>query len=227
MTPNKQVSDERRILKTMKQVEKPTKWMIRPPPPPMPTRTTTMVKHLNKPVGELRSGADDNVSTLATQENPGKNLVYIMNMSEGILETTKNVRDPSKNTTKEDDKKRSPVEKTDQVTSNDQLNAYKESETDKDSKKAKAVKKNTWRMRKIIHMEFESDDDVDEQAKNSNNVKAEGTVRVKKKIVHYYEISSDEEEGKHADLKKLRKPKKATKIKRKMMKMIRLLCQMK
>ena len=88
--------------------------------PTMPMRTTTMVKHLNKPVGELRLGADNDASTLATQENPAKNLVYIMNMSEGILEPTKNVRDPSKNTTEEDDKKPSPVEKTDQVTSNDQ-----------------------------------------------------------------------------------------------------------
>ena len=58
--------------------------------PTMPTHTTTMAKHLNKPVGELRLGADD-ASTLATQENPAKNLVYITNMSEGILETTKNV----------------------------------------------------------------------------------------------------------------------------------------
>ena len=37
-------------------------------------------------------------------------------------------------------------------------------------------------MRKIIHMEFESDDDVDKQTKNSSNVKAEGKVRVKKKL---------------------------------------------
>ena len=36
---------------------------------------------------------------------------------------------------------------------------------------------------KIIHMEFESDDDVDEQAKNSSNVKTEGNIRVRKK--HY------------------------------------------
>ena len=36
----------------------------------MPTHTTTMAKQLNKPVGELRSGADDDASTLATQENP-------------------------------------------------------------------------------------------------------------------------------------------------------------
>ena len=82
-------------------------------------------------------------------------------------------------------------------------------------------------MRKIIHMKFESDDDVDEQTKNSSNMKAEGKEQVKKKIIHYYEFSSDEEEGKCADPKKLRKPKMAMKIKRKMMKMIRLLCPMK
>ena len=106
-------------------------------------------------------------------------------MSEGILETTKNVRDPSKNTTEVDDKKPSPVEKTDQITSNVQLNAYEESDSDDDSKKAQEAKK-TWRTQKLIHMEFESDDDMDEQMKNSSNVKAEGTVRVKKKIIHYY-----------------------------------------
>ena len=82
-------------------------------------------------------------------------------------------------------------------------------------------------MQKIIHMEFEIDDDMDEQAKNSSDAKAEGKVRVRKKTVHYYEISSDEEEEKHADPKKSRKPKMATKINEKMMKMIRILCQMK
>ena len=59
--------------------------------PTMPTHTTTMAKHINKPVGELRLGADNDALTLTTQENPAKNFVYIMNMSEGILETTKNV----------------------------------------------------------------------------------------------------------------------------------------
>ena len=113
--------------------------------PTMPTHTTTMAKHLNKPIAELRLGADNDASTLTTQENPAKNLVYITNMSEGILETTKNVQDPSKNTTEEDDKKPSPVEKTDQITSNVQLNAYEESDRDKDSKKAQEAKKNTWR----------------------------------------------------------------------------------
>ena len=64
-------------------------------------------------------------------------------------------------------------------------------------------------------MEFESDDDVDELVKNSSNVKTEGKVRVRKKTVHYYEISSDKEEGKHANPKKLRKPKMAMKINKK------------
>ena len=54
-------------------------------------------------------------------------------------------------------------------------------------------------------MEFESDDDMDEQAKNSSDVKAEGKVRVRKKTVRYYEISSDEEEGKYVDPKKIKK----------------------
>ena len=54
-------------------------------------------------------------------------------------------------------------------------------------------------------MEFDLDDDVDEQTKNSSNVKMEGKVQVKKKITHYYEFSSDEEEGKCADPKKVQK----------------------
>ena len=88
MNPNKQVRNERRMIKTMKQVEMPPKWMIRRPPCP---RTTPMSKKLNKPVGELRLGADDNASTLATHENPAKKLMYITNMPECTLETSEKV----------------------------------------------------------------------------------------------------------------------------------------
>ena len=126
-------------------------------------------------------------------------------MPEGTLETAKNVRDSSKNTSEPDDKKCSPLEKTDQVTSNVKLNAYGESDRDEDPKKAKEHRKNTWRTRKIIHMEVKSDHDVDEQVKNSSDAKAEGKVQVRKKMIHYYEISSDEEEGKHTDPKKVKK----------------------
>ena len=144
--------------------------------PTMPTHTTTMSKQLNKPVGELRLGADDDASTLATQEHPPKKLVYITNMPECTLETSENVRDSSKNTNEEADRKPSPVEKTDQITSNAQLNAYEESDREEDPKKAREAKKNIWRTRKIIHMEFDSDDDVDEQTKNSSHVQTEGKV---------------------------------------------------
>ena len=148
--------------------------------PTMPTQTTPMSKQLNKTVGELRLGADDDALTLATQESPPKNSVYITNMPECTLETSKNARDSSKNTNKEDDRKPSPVEKTDQITSNVQLNAYEESDREDNSKKAQEAKKNTWRTRKIIHMEFDSDDDMDKQTKNPSHVKTEGKVRVKK-----------------------------------------------
>ena len=144
--------------------------------PMVPMRTTNMVKHLNIPVGEIRLGADDDAPTLATQETPVKNLVYITNMPEGTRETVENVRDSSKNTSKQDDKKPSPVEKTDQVTCNDQLNAYRKSDRDDDPTTVKEHRKNTWQMRKIVHMEFESDDDVNEQAKKSSDVKVERKV---------------------------------------------------
>ena len=114
--------------------------------PTVPKCTTNMVKHLNIPVGELRLGADNDASILATQETSAKNLVYITNMPEGTLETANNIRDSSKNTSEQDDKKPSPLEKTDQVTSNDQFNAYGESDRDKDSKKAKEHRKNTWQI---------------------------------------------------------------------------------
>ena len=144
--------------------------------PTMPTHTTIMSKHLNKPVRELRLGVDDDASTLATQENPPKKLVYITNIPECPLETSDNVRDSSKNTNEEDDRKPSPVEKTDQITSNVQLNDYEQSDREEDSKKAREAKKNIWRTRKIIHMEFDLDDDVDEQTKNNSNAETEGKV---------------------------------------------------
>ena len=51
------------------------------------------------------------------------------------------------------------------------------------------------------------DDDVEEQPQNANDVKVEEKVRVRKKMVHYCEFSSEDEEGEHADLKKIKKTK--------------------
>ena len=56
-------------------------------------------------------------------------------------------------------------------------------------------------------MEFDTDDDVEEQPKNTNDGKEEGKVQVKKKMVHYYQFSSEDESGKQADPKKIKKTK--------------------
>ena len=139
-------------------------------------RTANMGNQLIIPVDELKLGADDDASTLATQEALAKNLVYIMNMPEGKLGTMKNVQDSSKNLGEQDEKQYSPSGKSDSVTSNDNLNVYGESGRDDNPEKGKEWKKNTWSTRKIIHMEFETDDDMEEQSKNANDVKAEGKV---------------------------------------------------
>ena len=93
-------------------------------------RTIYMGNQLNIPVEKLKLGADDDASTLATQEHLVENLVYITNIQEGKLGTTKHAQDTSKNPSKQDDKKISPLEKSDSVNSNDNLKAYGESGRD-------------------------------------------------------------------------------------------------
>ena len=168
-------------------------------------RTANTGNQLNIPVDGLKLGADNNKLTLATQETSAKNLVYITNIPEDKLVTMKNVQDSSKNPGEQDDKQCSPLEKSDPVTSNDNLNAYGESDRDDNLEKGKEHKKNTWSTWKIIHMEFKTDDDMAEQSKNANDVNVEGKVQVRKKTIHYYEISSKEEEGERSDPPKIKK----------------------
>ena len=55
-------------------------------------RTANTGNQLNITVDELKLGADDDASTLATQETLAKNLVYITNIPEGKLGTKKCTR---------------------------------------------------------------------------------------------------------------------------------------
>ena len=96
------------------------------------------------PVKDLQLGADNDASMLATQETLAKNLVYIMNIPDGKMDRTKTIQDSSKNSDEPDDKKNSPLEKPDLVTSNDKLNAYRESERDAKTEKGEERKTNTW-----------------------------------------------------------------------------------
>ena len=88
----------------------------------------------------------------------------------------KNTQDSSKNSREQDGKPSSLLEKPDQLIRKDMLNAYGESKTDDKKEKGEERTTNTWRTQKIIHMEFESDDDVAEPLMNTNNAKKEGKV---------------------------------------------------
>ena len=100
------------------------------------------------PINDLQLGADDDALMLATKETLAKNLMYITNVPDGKLDRMKNIRESSKNSSKQDDKKSSLLEKPDQVTSNDKLNAYGESEREAKTEKGKERKMNTWRTQK-------------------------------------------------------------------------------
>ena len=69
--------------------------------------------------------------------------MYITNIPDGKLDRTKNVRDSSKNSDEQDNKNISPLEKSNQVTSNDKSNAYRESERDAKTEKVQECKTNT------------------------------------------------------------------------------------
>ena len=153
------------------------------------------------PVNDLQLGIDDDASTLATQETLAKNLVYVTNIPDGKLAHTDIARDSSKNSSEKDGKPSSLLENPDQLIRKDTLNAYGTSKTNDKREKGKERTTNTWRTRKIIHTEFESDDDVAEPQKKAENTKKEGKVRVTTKTIHYYEFSSDEEDEAHADPK--------------------------
>ena len=105
--------------------------------------TVYMGNRLNIPVEKMKFRIDDNASTLATQETSVKNLLYITNIQEGKLGTSKNPH-------KQDDKKISPLEKSESVNSNDNLKAYGESGRDdnpgrdKERKKTESSKNYTY-----------------------------------------------------------------------------------
>ena len=92
----------------------------------------------------------------------------------------KNTRDNSKNPSEQDDKKptakTSPLVKSVSVNSNDNLKDYGESGIDNNPGRDKEWKKKTKNMKKVIHMEFNMDDDMEEQPKNANDVMVEGKV---------------------------------------------------
>ena len=138
-----------------------------------------------------------------------------------------NARDSSENSNENDGKPSSLLQKPDLLIRKDTLNAYGTSKTNDKREKGEEHTTNTWRTWKIIHMEFESDDDVAEPQKSAETAKKEGKVRVTIKTVHYYEFSSDEEDEAHTNPKKTKNPMLITRNQQKKVKMTKHLSPMK
>ena len=109
-----------------------------------------------------------------------KNLVYITNIEEEKQGTVLDARNDGKNPSKQDDKKptakTSPLENSISVNCNDNLKDYGKSGIDNNPGRDKELKKKTKNTKKVVHMELDMDDDVEEQLKNANDVKVEGKV---------------------------------------------------
>ena len=142
----------------------------------------------------------------------------------GIVKDTCN---DGKNPSKKDDKKptvkTSPLEKSSPVNRNDNLKDYGEPDVDNNLGRRKEWKKKANKMKEVIYIEFNTDYDMEVQPKNANDGNGEEKVRVKKKMVHYFEFSSEDESRKQADPNKFRKAKMTTKNQEKMMNLTRLL----
>ena len=116
-----------------------------------------------------------------------------------------------------------PLEKSCPINPNDDLKDYGESGIENNQEREKEWKKKAKKMKEVIHIEFDMDDDEKVQMKNAKDGNTEGKVQIKKKTIHYYEFSSDNGSGKQAKLKKLKKPKMIMKFQGKMMNLTRLL----
>ena len=138
--------------------------------------------------------------------------MYITNIPDGKLDYTKNARDSSKNSGEQDRKPSSLLEKPNQLIRKDTLNAYGESKTDDKREKGEEHTTNTWRTRKITHMEFESDDDVAEPLKNADKAKRKGKSESRKRRYTTMNVVAVKKQESMPTRRKTRKPMLITRI---------------
>ena len=179
------------------------------------------------PVNDLQLGADDDASTLATQETLAKNLVYVTNIPDGKLDYMKNARDSSKNSDEQDRKPSSLLENPDQLIRKDTLNAYGESKTDDKREKGEERTTNTWRTQKITQMEFESDDDMAEPLRMLIQRKRKGKSESRKRRYTTMNLVAMKKKKRMPTCRKTRKLMLMTRIRKNKVKMIKHLSPMK
>ena len=135
--------------------------------------------------------------------------MYITNIQEKIKGTISDARNDGKNSSENEDKKLTvrtrPLEKSCPINPNDDLNDYGESGIENNQERKKEWKKVAKKMKEVIHIEFNTDDDKKVQIKNAKDRNTEGKVQIKKKMIHYYEFSSKDKSRNQAQLKKFEK----------------------
>ena len=132
--------------------------------------------------------------------------MYIVNIQEEIKGVICEAQNDGKNSSENEDKnptvKTRPLEKSCPINPNDDLRDYGESGIENNQEREKEWKKKAKKMREVIHIEFDMDDDEKVQTKNAKGRNIEGKVQIKKKMIYYYEFSSEDESRKQAELKK-------------------------
>ena len=92
-----------------------------------------------------------------------------------------------------------PVEKSCPIN----LKDYGESGIENNLEREKEWKEKAKKMKEVIHIEFDMDDDEKVQTKNAKDGNTEGKVQIKRKMTHYNEFSSQDKSGEQAELKKI------------------------
>ena len=103
-----------------------------------------------------------------------------MNIQEEIKVTISDTRNNGKNSSENEDKKPTartrPLEKSCPINPNDNLKDYGESGIENNLEREKEWKMKAKKMKEVIHIEFDMDDDEKVQMKNAKDGNTEGKV---------------------------------------------------
>ena len=96
-----------------------------------------------------------------------------MNIQEEIKGTISDARNDGKNSSENEDKKPTartrPLEKSCPINPDDDLKDYRESGIENNQEREKEWKKKAKKMKEVIHIEFDRDDDEKVQTKNAKD----------------------------------------------------------
>ena len=167
-------------------------------------------------IKEFTSGMEENALILATQETSQKKLVYISNLKK---DSQNNGIELNKEEGPEDKKppaKNRPFERPSSINLNNESKVFKESGSENDNAEETKKEKNPKKMKRITYIEIDSDDDERHKKQHTKNMTEGNQVEVKgkihsirKRIIHYYDLTSEDDSklsGEPAKLWKKKNP---------------------